>query len=260
MAMDEQNLLALFKTRKTNDGRHWGCLNESQIAAYVDHQLSDSARERVEAHIADCDACLEQVAFLIRTQRVGTPETVPPWLLVRAKNLAQKEATPQGSALWHWGRYAALAACLVLVAMVMLRRPATIPTIAPQQYPIAMPQQTPGQTTPSTPPAGQVGVPKVRGGQKIPLALTVVIPSTASENEIEFHWVPVAGALDYDAQVMTAEGDLVWKQRTTQSSLRLPDTVRLEAGRQYFIMVRVYLAEGKSAESKPVAFTATIRK
>ena len=257
--MDEKKLLAFFKSGKINEKSHWGCLDETQIAAYTDHRLTGQAREQAETHLADCDACLAQVAFLIRSQPAGSLETAPPWLILRAKKLTQKEARAGGSALWHWGKFAAAAACLALVAVVMLRRPTTIPTNAPQQYPIALPQQAPGQTTP-TPPGGQIGVPKVRGGQKIPLSLTVVNPSTASENEIEFHWSSVSGALDYDVQVMTAEGDLVWKQQTIESSSSLPGKVKLEAGRQYFVLVRAYLTEGKSVESRPVAFTATIRK
>ncbi|MHB8654056.1 MAG: zf-HC2 domain-containing protein [Terriglobia bacterium] len=261
--MHENNLAAFFKSRKTNETSHRGCLDESQIAAYADQQLTGQARERVEAHLADCDVCLAQVAFLIHTQPAGTPELVPPWLLLRAKNLAQKEGRTQGSALWHWGRFAAVAACLVLVAGVMLRRHATMPTFKWHYYPVPLNHNVPRQTSPPTPPAGQIGVPKVRGDQNDPLALTVVFPpagSTVSENEMDFHWAPVAGALDYELQLMTADGDLVWKQTTTHPSLRLPGKVRLEAGRQYFVLVRVFLTEGKSVESRPVAFTANIRR
>jgi len=42
--------------------------------------------------------------------------------------------------------------------------------------------------------------------------------------------------------------------------LRLTDNIRLEAGRKYFVLVRVFLTEGKSVESRPVAFTAPSRK
>jgi len=59
--------------------------------------------------------------------------------------------------------------------------------------------------------------------------------------------------------LLTSEGDLVWTQRTTESSLRLPADVKLEAGRKYFVQVRANLAEGKSAQSAPVAFTVVNR-
>jgi hypothetical protein len=260
--MQERNLVAFFKSRMTKGWRRWGCLDESQIAACADHQLAGQARERAEAHLADCDFCLEQVAFLIRTQQAETPEPAPDWLLLRAKNLVQKEARAEGSALWHWGKFAAAAACLALVAVVTLRRPLTGPTPALRQTPAARLSHEPSRIAQSTPPAEPLRPPKVRGGQKTPLALTVVFPpagSTMSENEIEFHWVPVAGALDYEVQLMTAEGDLVWKQKTAESVLRLPGKVKLEAGQKYFVSIRAYLAEGKSAQSAPVAFTVAHR-
>lgn len=75
------------------------------------------------------------------------------------------------------------------------------------------------------------------------------------DNQIDLRWQPVAGTLDYEVKLLTAEGDLVLTQRTTEVSLRLPAGVKLESGRQYFVQIRANLVGGKSAESAPVAFT-----
>ncbi len=260
--MDERSLFHFFKTHLTKaGGRRWACLGETQIAAYADRQLAGQAKERVETHLADCDFCLDQVAFLIRTQRAESPEPVPDWLLLRARKLTGEKTRPEGSAVWRWGKIAAATAtaCLVLVVSISLRHHQTVPTVAPRQTPVAMPLHVPGQTAPTTP---SELPPAVRGGLKSHLALTVVSPAAGSivpENEIEFRWEPVSGALEYEVEVLTLDGDLVWKQRTVGSSIRLTGDVKLEAGHKYFVSVRAYLAEGKSVQSAPVAFTAIHR-
>jgi hypothetical protein len=79
------------------------------------------------------------------------------------------------------------------------------------------------------------------------------------EGNIDFRWEPVAGTLDYEIKLLTEEGDMIWTDITQASSLRLPADVKLEAGKRYFVQVRANLAEGKSVQSLPIAFTVTHR-
>lgn len=256
--MDENHLIRFFKFRLTKVGkRRWGCLDETQIAAYAGHQITGREKERTEAHLADCDFCLDQVALLVRMQNAKLPDSVPDSLLVRARKLARVNAKSEGSAVWRWGKIAAAtaAACLVLVTVISLRHPRTVPIVAPHQNPIARPALVPSQIAPTIP---NEQPPTVRGSKQSPLALTVVSPaagSTVQANEIEFRWQSISGALDYEVNVLTPEGDQVWKQRTMGSSIQLAGDVKLEAGHKYFFTVRAYLAQGKSVQSAPVAFT-----
>ena len=42
-------------------------LDTSEVAAYVDQVVSDTERERIETHLATCDACTGEVAFIVKT-------------------------------------------------------------------------------------------------------------------------------------------------------------------------------------------------
>src|SRR6478672_8246697 len=71
--------------------RGWRCPDENRLAAYVAQRLSGSARKSVEAHVADCDFCLGQVAFLTQSADWVSPEAVPTQLLSRARKLVIHE-------------------------------------------------------------------------------------------------------------------------------------------------------------------------
>lgn len=43
------------------------CLDAATVASYIDHRLSLSERNRVEAHLARCPACVAVVAGTVRT-------------------------------------------------------------------------------------------------------------------------------------------------------------------------------------------------
>ncbi|HEV2352509.1 MAG TPA: zf-HC2 domain-containing protein [Terriglobia bacterium] len=254
--MDKNNLIQFFKFRMTKfDQRPWGCLDESQIAAYADHQYAGREKERMEAHLADCDDCLDQVTFVVRSRNSELQESVPDALLLRAKRLAK--AKPEGSTVWVWGKIAAATAvaCLAVVTVISLRQSTTVTPVTPIQNPVIRPAQTPTQAVPA---ARVQRHPAIRGSQKSVFAPTVV--SSLGGNGtlaggIEIRWQPVSGAMDYEVMVLTPEGDQVWKKRTTEASIQLPRAVSLKAGQKYFVTIRAYLTEGKSVQSAPMAFT-----
>jgi hypothetical protein len=258
--MQGKGLVYFFKTRLKKIGqRRWNCPHDSQIAAYADHQLAGPAKDRVEAHLADCDFCRDQVGYLIRSANASLPEPPPDSLLQRAKKLGEQRPRAEGRAFWHWGKIAAATACLVVIGTIALRNKSAGPTTAPANHPMAFPTQTPPQIVPPAPGA-ITPQPTVRSGHKTVLEPALVFPTAGAmvpENEIDFRWEPVAGALDYEVKLLTEEGDMVWTDISSASSLRLPADVKLEAGRKYFVQVRANLAEGKSAQSAPIAFTVT---
>src|ERR1039458_6767552 len=114
--MQGKGLVYFFKTRLKNIGqRRWNCPQDSQIAAYADHQLAGPARDRVEAHLADCDFCRDQVGYLIRCANTTLPEPPPDSLLQRAKKLGEDRPRAEVRAFWQWGKIAAATACLVVI-------------------------------------------------------------------------------------------------------------------------------------------------
>ncbi|MDP2920854.1 MAG: zf-HC2 domain-containing protein [Candidatus Omnitrophota bacterium] len=50
------------------------CLDEKRLSSYLDEKISESERKVIEAHIADCDLCLDMllVAYEARKKRFST--------------------------------------------------------------------------------------------------------------------------------------------------------------------------------------------
>lgn len=254
--MNESSLIRYLRTRrKTVDGRRWRCLDESQIAAYADGRLGEQKKQRVEAHLADCNFCLDQVAFLARIEKAEVPGSVPGSLLSRARDLVGSRArvTP----IPAWGRLATAAAvaCLAVAVSVSVRY-SRLRTPSAPNHPRERSIGTPSGVQPALPNASpKTG--EVRGGTES-AALTVVFPapdSAVSRKDLQFRWELVRGALDYDVRLMSAEGNLVWEQRADVNSLSVPANVKLETGKKYYLLIRADLPEGKTAESKVVAFS-----
>jgi hypothetical protein len=256
--MDENNLKRFFRTRHSiASRRRLGCMDESQIAAYADHQITGREKERAESHLADCDYCLGQLTFLVQTQNAGPLESPPDLLLARARKLAGKKARDEAGTIWLWGKLAAAsaAACLVLVTVISLRQSRIEPPVAPRQNPVTRPSQT---TPPDTPAVPVQRHPAVRGGQNSLLVPKIISPaagSTIQADQFEFRWEPISGAREYEVEILSEEGDLIWKQRVVGSSIRLPGGVGLEASHKYFVTVRGYLEAGSSVLGAPISFT-----
>jgi anti-sigma factor RsiW len=47
-------------------------LTEDEVAAYVDREVADTERRRIETHLSWCTACLDEVAALFKTLRFGS--------------------------------------------------------------------------------------------------------------------------------------------------------------------------------------------
>jgi len=240
--VNDDSLIRCLKTRPAKHGeRGWRCPEEIAIAAYADGRLAGKEKLKIERHLADCDFCLEQVAFLARVRYSDVPAAVPAPLLARAREMA---GTKTGFALLPaWTKVAAAAvACLALVTIVSVR-------VGLHQSPGSS-SSSPSATRPEA--AGEVR------GHAVPTKLSVLSPaseSTVERIELEFRWEAAPRALDYDVRVLTADGDVVWAARTEKNLSKLPADVKLEAGRKYFALVQANLAEGKTIKSDAIGFT-----
>ncbi len=238
----ERRVAQFFRLRsKAGDRRGWGCLTETEIAAYADHATTGRERNKIEDHLANCEFCLRQVAFLVQIEKVGLPTSVPASLLSRARDLVSSGA--RVALIPAWARVVAMAACLLLVATVSVRY-SHFRSLRSGQKPGASPVGMPSESQ------------SVRGTENA--RLTVVFPSPESavaRKGLRFQWETVEGALDYEVRILTAEGDVVWEQKTEGSSLELPSDVRLETGHRYYLLIRGDLPEGKAVESAAVPFS-----
>ena len=67
-------------------------------------------------------------------------------------------------------------------------------------------------------------------------------------------WTPINEAVYYEINLMTAAGDLVFAERSTQAQLKLPAQMKLTPGGKYFVQVTVNLPQGNTIKSPVVGF------
>jgi anti-sigma factor RsiW len=53
------------------------CPDTELLAAYVDENVTEKERRLIDAHLVDCERCLDVVAFVIAS-KVAIPDPMPP--------------------------------------------------------------------------------------------------------------------------------------------------------------------------------------
>jgi len=255
--MDEKKLGRLLRAKKIKAlSRGWRCPDETQLAGYVDARLSESDKNRLESHLAECDYCLGQVAALLRLEGAAMPDSVPPALLARARDLVPAPAPPSVWPVARWGAVAAVTACIAVVTAVWIHRQESetpLPPTPGMQSPAISTPAPPAVAPPATTPR-EVRTVKPAGPSLQLLAPRegLALPPEARD----FRWTRVPASLYYEVRVMSADGDLVWEGRAEGNQARLPENVQLVSGTRYFVSVRAFLPDGKSLTSPVVRFTA----
>ena len=267
-AMDEKELTHLLHTQgRVRENAGWRCPDEAHLAAYVEHRLPAADQARTEAHLADCEACLAQVSFLVR-QPADAAGTVAPQVLSRARDLVPPVRPFWAVPLMRWGAMTAAAACVVLaVGLFRLQAPQD-PRDPPaeQSAPAAPAAIAPAPSlsapVPATPQAAPQSAPRpasaVRNSMGTSVTFHLLSPAenaTLSPHDLKLQWSAIPGVAYYEAQVMTDEGNVAWSARTDTTSVRLPgDGASLQAGKKYFVWIRAYLAGGGTVKSAAVSF------
>lgn len=250
--MDEYELIrAIASGPRKIARRRWNCPSDKLVAAYLAQCLGAKERVRIEAHLSDCDFCLDIIGGLVRQQRDPQLSEAPPHLIDKAAS-----AIPAGKG-WRsprrWVLVPAFAA-LVVAAVVLLR---ALPP-GPDSVSIstsAMEKSRPplaGLQAPSQPQDEQY-VRKLTAVQVVEV-LEPQPESVVLRNRLRFRWKPVGDAAYYELRVANSEGDLMWQGQASSSAAQLPPELPLEAG-NYFVWVRAYLHDGRTIKSEPVPFT-----
>lgn len=76
------------------------CPDEEMLAAYIEGLLPDYKRARMEAHLSECDTCLEEFKLTNSILRGGDrfePDTVPPEVTLSAVDLVNSESAVSSS-------------------------------------------------------------------------------------------------------------------------------------------------------------------
>lgn len=201
--------------------------SENVLAAFLDGEVGTDERARVEAHLERCPACRRALAETVEV--LGAPS-------VGMSSVGTSLTTTR-----RRGRLPLLAIGMALAAsiagVVVLRRAPSSPT------------DIEGRTRNAAAPSGL--------DERIP-QITVVAPANGAERVAEhpaFVWRSVA-ADRYGFRLLTDDGTAVWSSETADTTVVLPQDVRLERGRSYFWHVDA-LAAGIVARTRAQRFTVS---
>ena len=265
-AMDDKQLRRLFHAGMTTEKPGRWCPDEVRLAAYFEHRLSPEEEAQIEAHLADCGACLAQIEFLLR-QPYAAGSPVAPRVMSRARDLVVGRPRGFRAPVLRWGAVAAAAACFMLVLSHMQREPGVVPGLQAPRH-AATSRATSPHTPESVSPAPAATVPAtvipeptpkpaVRNSTGNPLRLDILFPSenaTLLPQQLEFRWRGTAAAAYYEISLVTEDGGVVWQGKVAGTQGRCPDSISLEAGKKYFVWVRAYLSGGGTVKSAAVSF------
>ena len=273
--MEDPEIKKLLQAQGGQEERRgWGCPDEIQLASYVTQSLSTSERDSIEAHIADCGFCLNQVAFLTESAAWRNSEEVPPKLLSEARKLVSPKPGKFTNWRWRWAAAsAAFAGLIFLVGVVVLQRRGQESVLTPHQSLVAQtspqPVESPRLTVESSPvrakptPAAQVPKakspqpPAIRSAPDEGLLPKLISPRNGGvirREDLEFRWTPVTDAIFYDVRITSAEGDVVFEKQTEETTLKLGSATPLMPGTKYFATIHAHLRFGKTVRSSVVSF------
>lgn len=263
--MDEQELGRLLRGRALRDAaRTWRCPSAEQLAGYADGRVAGQEHGRLQAHLADCDYCVREVAALARLGDLPTTE-VPPPLLARAREFSQSGASGKGGLTWGWTSAAAVTAGMVVAASLWVYRPEMVVEMPQSELPAAARPASQAEAESQTGSAAPDAAPetqedgRVRNRSAHASLPVVVFPkedAVVDATELKIRWTAVPQALFYDVRVLSAEGDLLWEQRVDGIHVQVPPATLEKQQSKMYVSVRAHLSDGRTRKSPVVGFSA----
>jgi len=176
------------------------------------------------AHTAGCGFCRAQVAAAARA--LGSTPV--------AAEIARLERPAWGRRSRRLAGIGGLAAAAVVAVLFVARQPD---------------DPAPGARTHRDPAAPAVGVPAVQA----PVLLSPV--DATVQRPVVLDWRRSDGATQYQVAVFDAEGTVMWKEETTDSTVTIPAHVRLDGGVTYWWRVEARIGYDRWLASEVNPFT-----
>jgi Putative zinc-finger len=243
---------------------HWRCLSETDLAGFVDGTLTTYRHRRVQVHLADCAECRDQVGTLIRSERMAVGGELDATLMARAVAVADSaRSTPERKLGWYWATATFAITSTAVVAAVLLwsHQAPQLPSVAfgPQKAPPPAPAVA-SAAVPSRP-IGTRGTPDVLRGKQLRRELVVLTPlQESSVGRVPvIRWRAIEHAVHYDVRLLSADGHVLWHEQVDTDHATVPSQLALLPGSHYFVLVRAYLVDGKTIDSRAVGFKVSPR-
>jgi hypothetical protein len=195
-------------------------LTESELAGYLDHDLSPEERRRVAQHLDACDVCRAEV---VETSRLLAQDMDPE---------APAPAVPAVRRRWRDRGMVGLATAAVLAA-ILLVRPGGIP---------------PGQEAVDRERFVTEGVDRL-------VAHAPPEDGTVGRDDLRFTWAD-RGTGSYRITITAEDGRLVWSQSLADTTVVPPSTLDLAPGERFFWYVDA-ISAGVVARSGAHSFVVT---
>jgi hypothetical protein len=186
-------------------------LTELELSGFLDQDLSREELARVEEHLAQCDAC--------RRELMGVSAILGADAATRGPTTTHAGSTPTPRRLRRLGLAAGIVLALTSSGL-LLQRVARPSAFEPNH-----------------------GGPSVRTGSEGERRIDVVEPATNARLAgagLVFTWHD-SGAGTYRFALLSEDGTPLWTHETSDTLLRLPDDMKMEAGAYFW---RVDAIEG----------------
>jgi anti-sigma factor RsiW len=177
-----------------------------RLAAYLDHELSPTAREEVVAHFAECADCRREMTAMRRLLEERSKRR--PWYVTTGPLLV------------------AVAAAIVFVLVPRIRRADDAPAPSIRSAP---------ELT-STDPAQRISM------------ISPADDAVLREGGTVFVWRSVGADATYRLTLQDSTGATVWASSTVDTSVVLPDSVRVAPG-EYYWSVAARMPDARSAKT-----------
>jgi len=209
-------------------------LTERDIALYVEQTLPEHERERVESHLSDCPACVEQVAALTRLPLIMADTTAPHLDAAtrrRAEHLGSKSRTSLLDLLFLSSvarpfRFAVVGFLLVGIGITYL-----------------MVGRTPEPERFRSPEVVQPFV-KLSPGDGAFVESTTI-----------FRWTAVQHSAAYQLTLFEEGGRQLWSATISDTMASIPPSVALQPGKKYFWRVEALFPDDTKLASPLNVFT-----
>jgi hypothetical protein len=230
----------------------WGCPGEEALAAYLDGKIQDAARQRTEAHLADCAACRSLIGDIVTIQRFEAT-ALPLGLKQRAIAITSRLRRRRR---WVLVPLAAASVLALGLAVALLRPPN-------QEIPIVSHTTVTGVVARSEPPTmpGAKTSNIERKSTSLEPIPALVFPKdggTVERNELSLKWKLVPRCRYYEIHLVNSEGAPVWQGESEKTSVRIPDALAVNDG-TYFVWIAAYMDDGRVQKSSPVQFLVKSR-
>lgn len=216
------------------------CPDAHMLAVLIEQGASLADRPGLVEHLAACEDCRQLVGALGRMNDAGLVP-VPDELFATAVAVTGA-GRPALARRWQM---AAAAACLIIG--VGLWRGVVSPSNT----------DTGATAVSSSPPT--VDAMRGTGPLEPPRLLEPPADGTVGGAPIVFRWTPVDRAVQYRVQLLSADGDIVWSETTSETSLRFDRALAGGTGLQYYAWVAAQMPEGRRLQSPVVRLAGPAR-